>query len=178
MASTTTLRREAHASRFMGRPLRRTVPMRRAVSEIIPEKGRTGSGFLAMIFSMKPSSPKHVGPKRGQSPQDKGTVPFLAQHAGRIVRGLIRLYPEAKCSLDYQDPLQLLVATILSAQCTDVRVNQVTPTLFARYPDAKAFAEAKSAELEKLIQSTGFYRNKARNILACCRRLVDEHEGN
>jgi endonuclease-3 len=104
-------------------------------------------------------------------------TPATKQHAGRVVRGLARLYPDARCSLDYQDPLQLLVATILSAQCTDARVNMVTPTLFARFPDAKSLAEAKSADLEKLIQSTGFYRNKARNIQACCRRLVEEHDG-
>jgi endonuclease-3 len=101
----------------------------------------------------------------------------LRRRAGRIVRALARLYPDARCALDHQTPLQLLVATILSAQCTDARVNQVTPALFARYPDTAAFAAAKSAELEALIQSTGFFRNKARNILGCCRRLVEEHGG-
>lgn len=101
----------------------------------------------------------------------------LKQHAGRIVRGLARLYPDAHCSLDFQDPLQLLIATILSAQCTDARVNMVTPALFARYPDAAALAKAQPAELEKLIQSTGFFRNKARSILACARRIVEEHSG-
>src|SRR5207253_2980227 len=76
-----------------------------------------------------------------------------------------------------QNPLQLLIATILSAQCTDVRVNMVTPALFARYPDAAAFADAEPAELEKMIQSTGFFRNKAKSIVACCQRLVEEHGG-
>jgi endonuclease-3 len=71
----------------------------------------------------------------------------------------------------------LLIATILSAQCTDVRVNIVTPALFARYPDAEAYATAEQGELEKAIQSTGFFRNKARNIIACCKKLVDEHGG-
>jgi endonuclease-3 len=93
------------------------------------------------------------------------------------VDALARLYPDARCALDHQTPLQLLVATILSAQCTDARVNLVTPALFARYPDARAFAEADPRELEKAIQSTGFFRNKARNIIACCRRLVAEHGG-
>jgi endonuclease-3 len=97
--------------------------------------------------------------------------------ARRIVRGLARLYPDARCSLDYSDPLQLLVATILSAQCTDARVNQVTLALFARYPDADAFAAADPAELEALIQSTGFFRNKAKNILLCCQQLVERHGG-
>jgi endonuclease-3 len=101
----------------------------------------------------------------------------LPARARRIVRGLARLYPDARCSLDYRSPLELLVATILSAQCTDHRVNQVTPGLFARFPDAFAFAAADQAEVEALIQSTGFFRNKARNIITCCRQLVEKHAG-
>src|SRR5437870_9778620 len=97
--------------------------------------------------------------------------------ARSIVKRLARLYPDAKCALAHQDPLQLLVATILSAQCTDVRVNLVTPALFARYPDARAFAESKLAELEDAIRSTGFFRNKARNIRACCEAIVTQHGG-
>ena len=105
------------------------------------------------------------------------TVDPLRTRARRIVRLLAQLYPDARCSLDYNNPLQLLVATILSAQCTDVRVNLVTPSLFARYPDARAFADAKLAELEDAIRSTGFFRNKARNIKACCDAIVREHGG-
>jgi endonuclease-3 len=99
------------------------------------------------------------------------------QRARRVVRLLARHYPDAECALRHEDPLQLLVATILSAQCTDARVNLVTPALFARYGDARAFAGADVRELEKLIQSTGFFRNKARNILGCCRALVEQHGG-
>jgi endonuclease-3 len=95
----------------------------------------------------------------------------------KIVRILARLYPDAECALHHEGPLQLLVATILSAQCTDARVNLVTPALFARYPDARAFAEADVAELEKAIQSTGFFRNKARSIIGCCKALVEKHGG-
>jgi endonuclease III len=87
------------------------------------------------------------------------------------------MYPDAHCALRHDNPLQLLIATILSAQCTDVRVNLVTPALFARYPDASAFANADPRELEALIQSTGFFRNKTRNIIACCKILVDEYAG-
>jgi endonuclease-3 len=101
----------------------------------------------------------------------------LRARAGRIVRTLARLYPDAHCALHHANPLQLLIATILSAQCTDERVNKVTPALFARYPDAHAFAAADPAELEKMVQSTGFFRNKARNIIACCRQLVEQHGG-
>src|SRR4051794_29407747 len=85
----------------------------------------------------------------------------LRRRAGRIVRLLAKQYPDAHCALRHDNPLQLLVATILSAQCTDVRVNLVTPALFARFPDAVAFAVVEQAELEKAIQSTGFFRNKA-----------------
>src|SRR5438552_11539783 len=89
-----------------------------------------------------------------------------------ILRVLAKLYPDAHCALHYDNPLQLLIATILSAQCTDTRVNLVTPALFARYRRTSDFAEADVGELETAIQSTGFFRNKARNIIACCKKLV------
>jgi endonuclease-3 len=101
----------------------------------------------------------------------------LARRARRINRLLARLYPDAHCALEHRNPLQLLVATILSAQCTDARVNLVTPSLFARYPNARALAEARQHELEQAIASTGFFRNKARNIIACCQKIVEEHGG-
>ncbi|HNN96156.1 MAG TPA: endonuclease III, partial [Pseudomonadota bacterium] len=93
----------------------------------------------------------------------------------QILDELDRLYPDAHCELvNWQSPLQLLVAVILSAQCTDERVNQVTPALFARYPDAAAFAAADPAELEGLIHSTGFYRNKAKHIREACKKIVEK----
>lgn len=95
----------------------------------------------------------------------------------RLLRILEQTYPDARCALDYRNPLELLIATMLSAQCTDERVNMVTPALFARYPDAASFAEAESVELEDMIHSCGFYRQKAKSIRACCRRLVDEFGG-
>jgi endonuclease-3 len=101
----------------------------------------------------------------------------LKNRARRIVRELAALYPEAPCALVFDGPLQLLIATILSAQCTDARVNLVTPALFARYPDAAAFANADRSELERMVQSTGFFRNKARNIQLCCQALVANHGG-
>src|SRR5262245_54862464 len=101
------------------------------------------------------------------------TINDLKKRVARLQKGLAKLYPDAHCALHYENPLQLLIATILSAQCTDVRVNMVTPALFKRYPDAGAFAEADVGELEKAIQSTGFFRNKAKNIKACCRILVE-----
>lgn len=97
--------------------------------------------------------------------------------ARRIVRLLARIYPDAHCALHHENPLQLLVATILSAQCTDRRVNLVTPPLFRRYPGVEAFAAARPRELEQAIASTGFFRNKARNIIACCQAIRDQHGG-
>jgi endonuclease-3 len=94
-----------------------------------------------------------------------------------LLRGLQKLYPRADCELDWQSPLELLVAVILSAQCTDKRVNLVTPALFVRYRDARAFAEADLGELQDMIRSTGFFRNKARNIQGACQRLVAEYGG-
>ncbi|MGL4622770.1 endonuclease III [Chroococcidiopsis sp.] len=99
------------------------------------------------------------------------------QRALEILVRLKRLYPNAPCTLNYATPVQLLVATILSAQCTDERVNLVTPALFGQFPDAEALAKAEPVEIENLIRSTGFYRNKAKNIQAACRILVAEYGG-
>lgn len=99
------------------------------------------------------------------------------RYARQVVKLLDRHYPEPECALVHDNPLELLISTILSAQCTDARVNMVTPALFRRYPTAAAFAKAKLPELEELIRSTGFYRNKAKNIQACCQQLVEQHGG-
>jgi len=90
---------------------------------------------------------------------------------------LAEVYPDALCELDHSNPFELLVATILSAQCTDARVNLVTPALFARWPDAAALAEARPGELEEVVRSTGFYASKARNLLSMSNRLVDGFGG-
>ncbi len=97
--------------------------------------------------------------------------------ARRVVEALEALYPDTRCALVHKGPYQLLVATILSAQCTDARVNQVTPALFARYPDAASLANAESDELEGLIRSAGFFRAKAKNLRAMATRVVTEHGG-
>lgn len=110
----------------------------------------------------------------------KRSSPDLAarrKQARRAIQALAKLYPDAKCSLDHRSPLQLLIATILSAQCTDQRVNMVTPALFAKYRDAAAFGNADVEELQRMIQSTGFFRNKAKSILACCREIEEKHGG-
>ena len=97
--------------------------------------------------------------------------------AKAIAARLAEDFPEALCELDHRNPFELLAATILSAQCTDARVNMVTPALFARYPDAAALAAAVPAELEEIIRSTGFYQAKSRNLMGMAQRLLDEYGG-
>lgn len=107
----------------------------------------------------------------------KETPEEKKRRAKRIIALLAKAYPEAKCSLDHKNPLQLLVATILSAQCTDKRVNLVTPFLFARFKTAKDFAQAGLPELEKYVRTTGFYRNKSKSLKAMGQALVEKHNG-
>lgn len=116
-------------------------------------------------------------PKRPSAPRGRESRAARASRAERILTTLQRSYPDADCALTHRSAYELLVATILSAQCTDERVNQVTPALFARYPSAAALAEADPTELEALIRSTGFFRNKTRSLLGMARRVVAEHAG-
>ncbi len=95
----------------------------------------------------------------------------------KIIKTLDQTYPDAHCTLDHRSPFELLIATILAAQCTDERVNKVTPELFRKYPDPKSFAEADIKEIEDAIRSTGFFRNKAKNIKACATALVELYDG-
>ena len=101
----------------------------------------------------------------------------LVRRARKINRILSEIFPTAKCELDFANPLQLLVATVLSAQCTDKRVNQVTPGLFRKYPNVTAFAQAPRAELEEAIKQTGFYRNKAASIQGLASAILERHAG-
>lgn len=97
--------------------------------------------------------------------------------AAEVMRRLHQEYPDAHCELDYENPLQLLIATILSAQCTDVRVNMVTQTLFQKYFSPEDYLKVPLEELEQDIHSTGFYRNKARNIRGACQKILDDFHG-
>jgi endonuclease III len=99
------------------------------------------------------------------------------RHAAQIARRLATAYPDAVCSLDFSSPLELLVATILSAQCTDKRVNEVTKALFRKYRGAAHYAQVPIAELERDIQPTGFFRNKAKSIQNCCKTLLEKYDG-
>ena len=113
-------------------------------------------------------------PKVKRSPESKAA---RRQRASRILAALRKTYPEADCALRHRSALELLVATILSAQCTDERVNQVTPDLFRRYPNAEAFAEARPDELEAMIRSTGFFRNKTKSLIGMAQVVRDDFAG-
>ena len=104
-------------------------------------------------------------------------LPVKTARLQKIIAGLEKAYPNAHCELNYRNPLELLIATILSAQSTDKQVNLVTPDLFKRYPSAQAFADAERADLEKAVSRLGFFRNKAKSIQSCCKTLVEQHGG-
>ncbi|MEX0653191.1 MAG: endonuclease III [Phycisphaeraceae bacterium] len=116
-------------------------------------------------------------PRTNPHPAEPVVSPAEKRRAGRVYRTLVRTYPDATCALLHRNPFELLIATILSAQCTDVRVNLTTPALFAKYPTPADLAAAKPADLEKLIRSTGFYRNKAKSIRGAAQAIVDHHHG-
>jgi endonuclease-3 len=116
--------------------------------------------------------------KRGVArPPGRESKNARAERARTILRRLAREYPGARCALEHADAYQLLVATILSAQCTDARVNLVTPAFFARYPSPEALARADRAEVEEIIRSTGFFRNKTRSLIGMAQALVADHGG-
>ena len=110
-------------------------------------------------------------------PETLPVKPPAKDHAGEALRRIAEAYPEATVELRFHNPLELLVATILSAQCTDRRVNQITKTLFLDYPDAAAYANADLKELEEAVRPSGFFRQKAKNIKACCADIVERHNG-
>jgi endonuclease III len=122
-------------------------------------------------MSREKESPKRAGGR------DRPPAGSLQARLHELVGILKHTYPDARCELTFSTPLELLVATILSAQCTDARVNQVTAALFKKYRTAADYAEANAATLEQEIHSTGFFRNKAKNILACCQKLVRDFGG-
>lgn len=128
-------------------------------------------------------SAKKGSPRRTKATKARAVKPkplrgaALKAHADEILRRLLALYPDAHCELDYRNPYELAVATILSAQCTDKRVNMVTPELFRRWPDAEALSVAPREEIEEVIQSTGFYRNKAKSLSGFATQVVEHHGG-
>ncbi len=126
---------------------------------------------IAVPTSLHPVTP----PRKVAKPK---TAAERKARLARITQELDRLFPQATCALHHSDPWQLLVATILSAQCTDERVNKVTPDLFRKYPTVQDFAGASQDELAQDIRSTGFFNNKARSVIGAARKLLAEHDGN
>lgn len=127
-------------------------------------KSQGGSGFI------------NVESRRGQL-KSADTQSDLRKHARKIAKALAKAYPDAVCALSHEDPYQLLAATILSAQCTDERVNMVTPVLFRRYPTPEKLARSSQPDVEKIIKSTGFFRAKAKSLRGMAAKLVDEFDG-
>ena len=143
-------------------------------------RAAAGAGTTAARRTGRRTARRAAPASRRAAPRPRAKSRFTPSDPVRvaaILNGLDLAYPDARCELGFGSPLQLLIATILSAQCTDQRVNVVTPALFAKYRDAAAFAAAPVAELEEMIRSTGFYRNKAKSILACCSEIVSRHGG-
>lgn len=135
------------------------------------QKPRTRSSAT----TSKPGTGTRTALRKKTNSLTKYPIPTLVRR--RILTKLERLHPNADTELHFSDPYQLLVATILSAQCTDKRVNQTTPSLFKQYPDAQTLAQATPAQLEPQIQSTGFFRSKARSLIAMASALVEHHDG-
>ena len=143
--------------------------------------GRAGTAIAKATSKAESTVRSSAKTKAKPSPGGRAKgKPRLARDPERAVRlydVLAATYPDAHCALDHANPFQLLAATILSAQCTDKRVNMVTPTLFARYPDAPTLARAKQEDVEEIIRSKGFFRNKAANLIAMAGAVVDRHGG-
>jgi len=156
-------------------------------SRATPGRARAARSRTGAARHAKGAAPRRTAtvkaPPRPRTTKPRATArrrrftPPTPERVAAILATLERLYPEATTALDFGTPLQLLIATILSAQCTDDRVNRVTPALFARYPDAAAFAAARREDLEALIRPTGFFRNKTKAIMSCCADIVARHGG-
>jgi len=148
-------------------------------------KPKTSAGKRWKAAPSKPSATtasKKAGPKpkpksAPKTPKFQEPIEDRKRRAAEIVALLHKHYPEAECSLEHYDAFELLISTILSAQCTDARVNMVTPALFARFPGPAEMAKADVAELERLIRSTGFFHSKAKNIKGACERIMSVHGG-
>jgi endonuclease-3 len=139
------------------------------------ERRNDGKSARAAVIKLK----KRPAKKATSVRRSRSVVPSFRRStaAADVLSQLKTLYPDAKCALNYRNPFELLCATILSAQCTDAMVNLVTPTLFARYPTPFELAQADPAEVEKIIRSTGFFRNKTRSLIGMAQALVADHGG-
>lgn len=141
----------------------------------IPAKKTAPKKAAAKTPRLKKPAPNAAAKSPAKRKKKRGAD--LKAHAAKLLKRLKSEYPDAHCELDFETPLQLLIATILSAQCTDKRVNMVTPDLFRTYPDAESMSAAKSEDLEELIKSTGFFRNKTKSLLGMSAAVAEKHGG-
>jgi endonuclease-3 len=153
-------------------------------TEKLPSKDRPSKKLLAKKQPVKKLSAKKTPAKKAPAKRPLAVTSAarprgaeLNAHAALVLDRLLERYPDAHCALDFHDAFELLCATILSAQCTDKRVNMVTPTLFARYPNAEALAAARQEDVEEIIKSTGFFRSKAKSLIGMASALVELHDG-
>lgn len=153
-------------------PLSRLRPKVAALRKQLPNAARPRPNKQKLPAKSAPAASARSRKVRKEDPAAKQI------RAAEIYRRLALLYPDAHCELDFKNPYELLVATILSAQCTDKRVNMVTPTLFAKYPNAEALARAKPADVEAIIKSTGFFRAKTKSLIGMAGGVIDQHGGN
>ncbi len=147
-----------------------------------PKRAESSKAPATVSRRASPSAPRKASPSSASGstpavPAVRETPAARRRRAARIVAELQELYPDATCALVHRNAFELLVATILSAQSTDVTVNRITPVLFERYPDPQALAEAPAAEVEKIIYPTGFFRQKTRSIIGAARAIVEEFGG-
>lgn len=133
--------------------------------------------MYSTVWSYQKLSNTSTHEKTNTRPSRRESRDHRVKRSHRIIEILQQSYPEAQTALDHRDPYELIMATILSAQCTDKRVNLVTPALFRKYPDALSMSRARSATLEKLIMSTGFFRNKSKSLIGCAKGIVNDHGG-
>jgi len=139
----------------------------------VRKAGKRGRGEAGKALPVRKAGKPSVAAK----PRGRKRLPRLPASPPTLLADLKRLYPDAKCALDYRNAYELLCATILSAQCTDARVNMVTPALFARYPTPFELARANPADVEEIIKSTGFFRNKTKSLIGMAQALVADHGG-
>jgi endonuclease-3 len=151
------------------RPSRAKAAPKATLGKTLAKVGKVAKAVKAVV--KKPAAKPNGRPKTGARRALPGADPSV------LYDRLTALYPDAHCELDFASPFQLLVATILSAQCTDKRVNMVTPVLFSRYPTVESLARAKQEDVEEIIKSTGFFRNKAKSIIGMAGAVADRHGG-
>lgn len=140
----------------------------------VASRSKTAAANQPIKLAPRKPAPKKPAISKAAKPRAKQ---LQGANPSTLYDGLIALYPDAHCELDFENPFQLAVATILSAQCTDKRVNMVTPVLFATYPTPESLARAKQEDVEEIIKSTGFFRNKAKSIIGMAGAVADKHGG-